>query len=738
MSFKKQITLFILLSTILLISNLYAQNKNIDSLLILLKSDKQDTNRVVHLCLLTREYQLVGDLKNGEIFGKQSIELANKLEFQKGLAQANNNIGNIYRLLGEYSKALESYTKALDVSLLLNDKKGIATRLGNIGSVYYFLSNYPKALDFYLRALKISEEIGDKNIIARQLGNIGSIYSVQNNYSKALDYYLKSQTIYLELNEKRDHASNLGNIAFVYERQTHYQKALDHYFKALKIHEELGAKSLIGATLGNIGNVFGRQNNTKTALEYFFKALNLSEEIDDQIGIATHLNELGSLYCKTKDYKKAYNHLYRSLDISKKLNSLTNIKESYNLLSDLYQNSNVQLTDTIDGEKLNFEQMRLRSLYYFKKSVAIKDSVFSQETKKQLIQKEMNYEFEKKEALTKVENDKQQSIAKEKERVQNIIISSVLLGLLIVIIFASFIFKTLQITRKQKTTIESQKNEVSKQKEIVEKQKHIVEEKQKEIIGSITYAKRIQTALLTSEQYIQKNLPAEYFILFKPKDIVSGDFYWAFRDFKKSKEAQNELFYIITADCTGHGVPGAFMSMLNISYLNENIIEKGIKAPHEILNAQRTEVITALNPTDSQVSTKDGMDCVLCAYDFDNMVLHFAAANNPLWLVRNNELIEYKADKMPIGKYSETEDTSFTLQTITLEKGDIIYTSTDGYGDQFGMSGKKLMKKRFKEKLIEIHKAPMNEQRTLLDAFFENWKGTTEQVDDVCVIGIKI
>jgi ligand-binding sensor domain-containing protein/serine phosphatase RsbU (regulator of sigma subunit) len=303
---------------------------------------------------------------------------------------------------------------------------------------------------------------------------------------------------------------------------------------------------------------------------------------------------------------------------------------------------------------------------------------------------------------------------------------------------------------KQKEIADSQRIIAEELRSVSEQQRHIVEEKQKEIVDSITYAKRIQTALLTSEEYISENLPAEHFILFKPKDIVSGDFYWALKvarlpgwdmgtNKKKlpSYESLRNIFYIITGDCTGHGVPGAFMSMLNISFLNEIIVDHGKRLPHDILNEQRKEIIQALNPVGSNEESKDGMDCVLCAYDFDKMLLHFAAANNPLWLVRNNELIEYRGDKMPVGKYMDNMP-PFNLQTIELLKGDIIYTSTDGYADQFGVDGKKLMKKKFKQELLAIHKLPMPQQKEHLANFFETWKGKEEQLDDVCVIGIQI
>jgi len=352
---------------------------------------------------------------------------------------------------------------------------------------------------------------------------------------------------------------------------------------------------------------------------------------------------------------------------------------------------------------------------------------------------------------------------------------SILAGLLIIgSAVGFFYYRTATLRERQKqleqTVVERtsevvlQKDEAEKQKEIAdiqrviaeelreisEIQKLIVEKKQKEIVDSITYAKRIQTALLTSNEYITNNLLAEHFILFKPKDIVSGDFYWALSvpripgwdlgtnniKLPDWKTPQN-TFYIATADCTGHGVPGAFMSMLNISFLNENIVDHGIRLPHDILNAQRKEIIQALNPVGSTDESKDGMDCVLCVYDFDKMLLHFAAANNPLWLVRAGELIEYKADKMPVGKYTENIH-PFNLRTIELKKADIIYTSTDGFADQFGTKGKKLMKKKFKEELLKIHHQPMNQQKEHLNQFFESWKGDLEQVDDVCVIGIRI
>jgi serine phosphatase RsbU (regulator of sigma subunit) len=196
------------------------------------------------------------------------------------------------------------------------------------------------------------------------------------------------------------------------------------------------------------------------------------------------------------------------------------------------------------------------------------------------------------------------------------------------------------------------------------------------------------------------------------------------------------LFYIATCDCTGHGVPGAFMSMLNISFLNENVIERNIKMPDEILNAQRTEIIKALNPKGNE-NSKDGMDCVLCAYDFEKMQLKFAGAYNQPYIVRSGELLEFKGDRMSVGKH-ERDMESFTLRTIELQKGDVVYTFTDGYPDQFGTSNKKLKSRALKEMLVKIYSLSMQEQKQYLDNFIEDWKGSMEQTDDILVIGVKI
>ncbi len=267
------------------------------------------------------------------------------------------------------------------------------------------------------------------------------------------------------------------------------------------------------------------------------------------------------------------------------------------------------------------------------------------------------------------------------------------------------------------------------QKKEVENQKQLVDEKQKEIVDSINYARRIQTALMAHDKLLSKHLP-ENFVLFRPKDIVAGDFYWA--------TPTPGGFMYITGDCTGHGVPGAFMSLLNISKLNETINQKNITRPDLVFNDIRNEITRALNPEDSTEESKDGMDAVLCKLDLNRLKLQYAAANNSFYVIRNREIIVCKADKMHVGKAFNTTGL-FTYYEMDLQKGDCIYTFSDGYSDQFGGPNRKRFKSvQLRELLLTISDKPMPEQRTILNEKFESWKGNIEQIDDVLVIGVRV
>ena len=285
-----------------------------------------------------------------------------------------------------------------------------------------------------------------------------------------------------------------------------------------------------------------------------------------------------------------------------------------------------------------------------------------------------------------------------------------------------------QTEQAQEKALEKLEQKVVERTQEVQSQKHLIEEKHREITDSINYAERIQRSFLATKEHLDANLN-EYFVLFKPKDVVSGDFYW-------SATLKNGLFALVTADSTGHGVPGAIMSLLNISGL-EKAIETNTQ-PADILNSTRTTIIERLKKDGSVEGGKDGMDASLTVYDFKNKKLFIAAANNPVWIVRETETIEIKPDKMPIGKH-DRDSVSFTQQEVDLKSGDVIYTLTDGFPDQFGgESGKKFMIKRLRKFIAANAHLSMTQQKQLLENTFANWVGNIEQVDDVCLIGVRV
>ncbi len=718
----KKCCLFIILNIVFLICNLFcsAQNRNtsgelnrtIDSLLVLLKNDKPDTNKVIHLYQLTREFQLTGDYQKGLNYGTEALDLAIILDFKKGMAQSTNNNGNIYLKQADYYHALDYYRKALNIDKEVRNKKGIAARSCNIGIVYKELGNYPKALDYYFEALKMDEELRDKGGIATDIGNIGLVYSEQDNYPKALNYYFKALKMAEELGYKNGIAADLGNIGIVYGNIGDHTKALVYFFKALKNAEELGDKSLIAILLGNIGNVYLNQGNYSKALNHYFKALKMKEKICDKNGIANTLGNIGSLYTKTGKFKEAGKYLIRAYAIDDSIHAMDNLLQIEDHLSRLY--------DTIGEHKL--------ALIHYKKSIALKDTLFSQENKKQLIRKEMNYEFDKKESATKTENDKQQAVAMAESNKQKIIIWSVICGLLLVIVFAGFVFRSLRITRKQKQIIELQKNEVSIQKEIVERQKE-------KIVDSITYAQRIQQSILIEESEVQSYL-SECFIYFQPKDIVSGDFYWCSKI--------DDKIIIAAVDCTGHGVPGAFMSMIGNTLLNQIVNEKRITKPSEILRLLNLGVYEVLHQQKVDALSDDGMDTALCCIDYKNNELQYAG-QNPLYLLSNDQMEVIKGDIYGIGgrgaiaKLHNQLKKEFANHVIPIKKNMSIYLFSDGYMDQFGGDKrKKFGTQKFKELLLNNRHRSMQNQKELIKSAHIEWKGSSPQIDDILVIGIRI
>jgi len=480
---------------------LQGQNNHIDSLLRLIKNDKEDTNKVIHSVKLCRKYGSAANYDSALYFAKSGLELAKNLGFKKGIRLCYGSMGIVCDEIADYPRALEYFFEALKIDEQLNDVTGKAKRYGSLGIVYNHQGNYPMALEYGLKALKINEAIGKKEAQALTLGNVGLIYWRLHDYNKALNYLFKALKINESLGDKQGIARDLGNIGIIYSAEKDYEKALDVYLKAQKIYEELDAKKDISINLSNMGDLYrkkalrdpgGVDTLMKKALNCFMEALNISEKQGDKSGMAAQLANIGLVNLNMMKFNDSHSYLIRALVLSTEIGANYFVKQHYSMLSELYERSKIPLPDSTGGKLLNMEQMRLKSLYYFKRHIAIRDTLFSEENKKELVRKEMNFDFEKKEAQTKAEQDKKDAITKEelkqKEQQRNYFIA----GFGMLALLSLFILRGYR--QKQKANI------------VITEQKALVDAKQKEIVDSIHYAKRIQKALLPSEKYFDRTL----------------------------------------------------------------------------------------------------------------------------------------------------------------------------------------------------------------------------------------
>jgi len=953
-------------ATYLLIAALIAnvsgicQKNKIDSLRIVLKTEKEDTNRVNTLNELS--FTLTDAAQNSESDSVvlATLQLAKKLDYKSGTCLAYNNIGWTCFRKGDYSKAIEYYLDAMKIAEETGDEKSLALTYHRLGTTYNMTGDDPKSLDYLSRALKIREKTGDKIGQAHTLNNLGEVYRSRYEYTKALNYY----------------------------------------FKAFEISQKMGDKYNASVALDNIGLCYLGMGNYSVALENELKALKMCQEAGDKEGLPELYNDIGLIYLGQNDYKHALEYVNKSLAMAKEVGAMDDAKEADKALSGIYGKM---------GDTKN-------ELKYYKAFISLRDSIFSQKNAEQITSAQMNFEFDKEKALEKAEQERKDLAQTEDRRKQHIILYVIYGAMIVLMLFALFVFRSLKINRRKTDIIHKQKEEVEKAfqnisalgdigqkitatlsfeaiaetvyenvnqlmdgaifclgmpnkekntldfpqfvengkkfnsaynlndetrfpvlcfknnmeivindlqneykkyvpyipppiagdvpesfiylpliskgkvigvinvgsfkknaytayhlemlrtiasytaialenfqtynklnltlKEIeklsvavsrstntvmvfdstlelvwvndtfiptmglpmeefkkergrtlIEMTDHenieaLIEEcvrtksgvsyesviatknmgrrwfqsmmspifdekgnmqnimvidsditalkqieedlrqRNKDIVSSITYAKRLQDAILPPVSSIQKHLP-ESFVLYKPKDIVAGDFYWM----ETASVEGGEAIFIAACDCTGHGVPGAMVSVICSNALNRALFEFKMRETGKLLDKTRELVIETFEKSESEV--QDGMDISFCAINIKEKKIEWSGANNPLWYVRNGEMKEIPADKQPIGK--QDGERPFTSHTFDLKKGDVLYLFTDGYADQFGgPHGKKLKYKPFQEKLLSISAHAMDKQKQLLEEIHEAWKGNLEQVDDILVMGIRV
>ncbi|MFC2087800.1 tetratricopeptide repeat protein, partial [Bacteroidota bacterium] len=682
-------------------------------------------------------------------------------------------LGRVYRKINEYQKAI----LVLDSAIIHNEKLNSIDRYANIynqiGLIYYLITDYKQAVSNYNESIKYYEETGDKEGEAIVFNNLGNVYTNWGDFEKAIEYFQKALVLFENLNHKEGVANCYSNIALCYENLIeeslleenlkNYKNALNYHRQALDIRKELGDIYSISISYENLGNVYSRITSEKleikygrywedsiagsydpirlgfdTARQYYEDAYKIKLKIEDVSGLASLLNNFGRLFSQMGSYELAYQKLDSSLTISKEIDNkyltalnLREIARNY-LRQKKYSNALSYYFSSLEiSKQYNFKYLSRytyqdiseiyktlgdykKSLNYYELFVQIKDSITNEEKYKQISQLETIYEIDKKQKEIEILNkDKALKEATIKQQRRTILI--ILGAILIIVLILIQLFKLYRDKRKANKILQHQNEIISEQKE--------------SITDSIQYASKIQTALLPQNKDIDHLIPA-YFILFKPRDIVSGDFYWI--------REQNNKIIVVAADCTGHGVPGAFMSMLGIAYLTEITNKFRSASSNIILDELRTNVISSLHQKEDEEGSKDGMDLVLTIIDFQNMKLDYTGAYNPLVIIRNGDILEFKANRMPIGIYVKS-DLPFQNTVVDLQKNDMVYMFSDGFQDQFGgENGKKYMYKNMKQDFVEIYEKDLEEQKQILDDKLTAWRGERHQVDDVVLIGIRV
>jgi tetratricopeptide (TPR) repeat protein len=700
---------------------------------------------------------------------QKALTIFERIGNQEGMATSYKSIGGIHRAQGRYAEALESYQKALTIYERTGDQQGIANCYNNIGTIHEGQGRYAEALEAYQKAFTIYERTGDQQGIANCYNNIGTIHEGQGRYAEALEAYQKALTIYERIGDQQGIAKCYNNIGVIHDNQGRYAEALEAYQKALTIFERIGNQEGMATSYKNIGGIHRAQGRYAEALGAFQKALAIYERMGNQQRIAISYNNIGTIHERQGRYAEALRAYQKALTLAQSL-------QLHDILDNIYLN----LAQTDSALAASGLTHLWKSAYlHHRLYAAYKDSVLNEASIRKQAQLESQYEYDKKISLLTAQQEKERVLAQAQLQRQKTA-RNALLSILAVVLLALSTMSYYQILLRRKNRLIQEQAHQLKQKNAelqsinqaltesnkiiqaqaeeliaknaelttlntelnatnkalsdsyltIQKQAKELARKNEEILDSIHYAKRIQQAILPSEERRHRLLP-DSFLIYQPRDIVAGDFYWL--------EETDHYIFLGIADATGHGVPGAFVSLVCASALNQALQHEGLNSPAAILTRAKTFVTQVL--TQEGTHLRDGMDIALIRLEKNTPTrLTYAGANRPLWLISSQkELIEIPPTRQPIG-FTDTEK-PFEEHEIDLSSRlpAMLYAFTDGFIDQVGgPKGRKLMSKGLREILLEISHRPCPEQEDHLQRFFTAWKGEWPQLDDVTLIGVRL
>ena len=668
----------------------------------------------LEIILMEADFLQMKEDFNHSLYIMDSIELVlEKVDSSDDFrSRLNWSIGGIYNVTGEIEKSLTYYLKALKHYEEVNSPR-VSGLIYNTAMIYYRLKEWDKAEELFIKSMKINKREKHDYWLGHDYNALGEVVQEMSEYSRAYNYFKLAENQFDSLESPADVALihvSIGNLYLAMAKDTSNTKftineveisqfnlvdsAAKYYKSGLQTAEKHKSDYVIRFAYRGMGLVLVKANEFESAIHYLSLWEEMVVKVGDQIAMSESKKELATTY-----FKEAI-----------RLMKLGKMKEA---------NDHLLIS------------IKKRAEYQ-----ALDDSIFSNKKIRDLSNKQREFDLGQKDRETDMEAARVKGIEEERRNNLQVIIYTTIGGLMLVMAFLFVLYKRFKVTKKlnvvigdQKAELETSHDELKKTSSELVTSHEELKKTADSVNSSIMYASRIQNSILTSDSYLT-NMFNEHFVFYKPRDIVSGDYYWAYES-----KSGNKIWAVV--DCTGHGVPGGFMSMIGNTLLNEIIVERGIENPGEILDELRTGVIKTLDQTEKPDSNTDGMTIGICVYNPDTLTILYAGSETPLYIIRDKNIIEHEGDWEAISLASKMN--SFQTTVVSVLSGDWIYFTTDGFPDlRGGTKGKKYMYPRFREQLIMLADQPVEQQLKLLEKEYADWVGSQKQVDDICVMGVKV
>ena len=688
------------------------KTKQADSLVALLNESNANADKARLLIRLAEVYHKKSTSRSVG-YAQKALELSEKLNYQKGIGESM-----YYLAIGQFNQskftiAQDYLTKASILYRGIDDQKGVANAQKQIGRIYDRLGDYEKALEHHVNSLKINESLNNQRGMAAAYLEISRVYYHRSDYFKSLEYCREALSIAQTIDADALLAESYKNLATTYQKIAEYKQALTYYQRALKIFQQLEDQKNISTTLLGIGEVYIGAQQSNKALENLLKARKIQQAVGDQEGLGYTSLGIGRVYTASKNYERALDYLNKGLQTFRDIQSKKPISESYFYLAEAYQ-------------KQRKYQQAYQNYQLYK---AYTDSLYNETRSLQIAEMQTRLDLRTKESEIKRLNKEQElkdltiKLKNADISQQNTFLAILLAGTVLILVLAFVLFNSRLKLRRTNRQLLHQNQEIDRQKKIVEGQ-------HRKITDGLRYAETIQLSILPHQPQINEFFQ-EHFVIYKAKDMVSGDFYWI--------DQVDDKIITAVLDCTGHGVSGAFMSMVGNTLLNEIVRQRKIVSPAIILEELHKGVVESLRKQESNLDL--GMEACICVIEHNNhqekQQLIFAGAKRPLYYIHDETITEIRGNRSAVG-FDFGKKRIFENKTLDVQSGGVLYLTTDGFSDQAGEHNQRLGRARFKDLLVTYSKLPLDQQKESLEKALQKHQKNVPQRDDITILAVRV